>query len=350
MRVNLSGSRYATATGQVGFYNETLDRIARLPIVKAAAVSTDLPLSGEQPFQGTSFQIEGRPPLEVAQRPQANVSVVSADFFRTIGIPLRNGRLFSAEDSEKFPGNIVVNEAFTRKILSGENPLGKRIITAGRAGDGWTIIGVVGDIRAGELGADPVPLIYRCICQGGSRFLSAMRILVRTEGDVRAAIRPVEAQVYEVDRNQPVSDVKSMEQRLSAALAPRRFQLMLLGTFAGMAVVLAAVGVYGIMSFLVSRRTREIGIRLAIGATPERVYRLMLRETAFLAIVGALAGIAGAWALTRYLESMLYGVSALDGPTFAVAAALLSGIAIAASLVPARRASRIDPIVALREE
>jgi ABC-type antimicrobial peptide transport system permease subunit len=221
----------------------------------------------------------------------------------------------------------------------------------GRGDAESTIVGVVGDVRGSGLGTEPQPLIYRCLCQqGGNRFLSMMKVVVRTSGDPRAAVRPVENAMYAVDRTQPVFDIKTMEERVSAALAPQRFNLLLLGLFAGMAVVLASVGVYGVMAYLVTRRTREIGIRMAIGARPEQVQRQMLVETAWLASAGVIAGVGGAWGLTRYLGSMLHGVGTMDAGTFAAAAMLLVGIAMAASAAPARRASRVDPVKALREE
>jgi ABC-type antimicrobial peptide transport system permease subunit len=213
------------------------------------------------------------------------------------------------------------------------------------------VVGIVGDIRGRELGASPQPLAYRCLCQqSGNRFLAYMRVIVRTSGDPRAAVRPVENAMYAVDRAQPVYDIKTMEERVAAALAPQRFNLLLLGLFAGMAVVLASLGVYGVMAYLVTRRTREIGIRIAIGARPEQVQRQVLAETAWLAAASVGVGSAGAWGLTRYLSTLLHGVTALDAPTFVSAAALLAGIAIAASVSPARRAARVDPVTALREE
>jgi putative ABC transport system permease protein len=177
-----------------------------------------------------------------------------------------------------------------------------------------------------------------------------MGLFFRTSVDPHAAIRAIEEQIYSVDRSQPVSDVKTMEERLSGSLAPQRFNLVLIGTFAAIAIILAALGVYGVMSYLVNRRTREVGIRIALGARPEQVMRQVVGESLALSLVAVLAGLAGAWGLTRYLHSMLYGVTALDGATFAAMPLLLAAIAVSASFVPARRASRIDPMTALREE
>lgn len=349
MRVNLVGSHYATAESQTGFYDEVLQRLRQLPMVRWAAVASEIPLE-EGWLNITSFQVAGRVPVPRAQQPQARITAVSRDFFQTLGVPLRSGRIFDLQDNHASAGKIIVNEAFARRIFPGENPLGQRITFGQDDRSGWTIIGVVGNIRGSALGAEPTPLIYRCNCETDNSFLTRMGFVIRTNGDPRAAIRAVEGQVYAVDRNQPVFDVKTMEERLAASLAPQRFHLVLIGTFAGIALVLSALGVYGVLSYLVTRRTREIGIRIAMGAQAGEVRRLVVGESIALTALAVLAGLAGAWGLTRYLQSMLYGVTALDGATFAVMPAVLLVLAIAASVAPAWRASRIDPMEALREE
>jgi len=199
-------------------------------MVRSAAVSTDLPITGDRPFQTMSFQVAGRVPAAMAQRPQASQTVASLDFFRTMGIPLRSGRLIQAAEQE--PDSVVINEAFARQIFPGEDPLGQRIVFGRNDANRWTIVGVVGSVRGSELGAEPEPRIYRFIGQSEDRFLSMMRLAVRTTGDPLAVQRAVEGQLYAVDRSQPVFDVKSMEQRVADTLAPERFQLLLIGTFA----------------------------------------------------------------------------------------------------------------------
>jgi predicted permease len=292
--------------------------------------------------------VAGRVPLPIAQRPQAGLTIASLDFFRTMGIPLRSGRLIQV--AEQQPGDVVVNDAFARKIFPGEDPLGRSIVFGRNDANRWTIVGVVGDVRGSELGAEPEPHMYRSIGQNEDRYLSLMRLSVRTNGDPLAVLRAVEGQLYAVDGSQPVFDVKTMDQRVADTLAPERFQLLLIGTFAAMAVILAALGVYGVMAYLVTRRTREIGIRMAIGARPEQVRGQILRESLSLAAAAVAAGTAGAWGLTRYLTAMLYGVATVDGLTFSAAALVLVAVAMGASLLPARRASRVDPAVTLREE
>ena len=348
LRVNLTGPEYATAKSQERYYAQALERLRQLPMVRGAAFSTDLPLTGDQSFQNIGFQVAGRVPLPMAQRPQANMTKASSDFFHTMGIPLRSGRLIDVP--EKQTDEVVVNEAFARKIFPGEDPLGKRILLGRNDTTQWTIVGVVGSIRANDLGAEPEPRMFRYVGQNEDRFLSRMRLSVRTTGDPLAVLRAVEGQLYAVDRSQPIFDIKTMDQRVADTLAPQRFQLLLIGTFAVMAVILAALGVYGVMAYVVTRRTREIGIRMAIGARPEQVRGHILRESLALAAIAVAAGVGGAWGLTRYLTAMLYGVPPVDGVTFSAAALMLVFVAMAASLLPARKASNVDPVVALREE
>jgi putative ABC transport system permease protein len=350
LRFNLTGSRYAAAQSQVEYYERALERIKQLPQVKQAAISADLPLSGEQNSEGSSFQVTGRPPLPMAQQPSTNISRVSQEFFAALGIPLRSGRLFDSQDTARAPDNIVVNEAFARKIFPGENALGRQIFIGPNFPVRWTIVGIVGSTRAGQLGMEPKPLIYRCLCQGGSPFEVRTGLLVRTASDPRSAVHAIESQIYSVDRNEPVFDVKTMDERLADALAPQRFHLLLIGIFAAIAIGLAAVGVYGVMSYLVTQRSREIGIRLALGAQLKDVLRLTLGETLKWTTLAAAAGLGCAWALTRYLASMLYGVTTLDAMTFAAMPFLLIVIALVATLAPALRALRIDPATVLREE
>lgn len=350
MRVNLTGARYATSASQTVFYDDVLARVTQVPTVRFAAVSTDLPLSADRPYSSMAFQVAGRAPLPIAQKPHAEVTVVSRDFFRTLGIPLREGRTFESQDTVRAPGNIVVNEAFARKILPGEKAIGSRINSGRDDATQSTIVGVVGNVRGSELGAEPQPLVYRCICQSASPYMTRMGLFFRTTGDPKAAIRAVESQVYAVDSGQPVFDVRTMDERLTDSLAPQRFNLILIGAFAAIALVLAALGVYGVMSYLVNRRTREIGIRIALGARSEQVMRQVVGESFELAVAAMAAGLGGAWWLTRYLKSMLFGVTVLDGATFAVMPIVLAAIAVAASYTPARKASQVDPMAALREE
>ncbi|PYT26878.1 MAG: hypothetical protein DMG57_20000 [Acidobacteria bacterium] len=350
LRVNLTGSTYfATADSQMRFYDEVLERLKRLPMVRQASVAVEIPLEGGSVSHELHVQVAGRPPVPALAGPAVHISVVSRDFFRTLGIPLRRGRVFDLQETMRSPGSIVVNEAFARAIFPGESPLGRRVLSQD-ASEQWTITGVVGNIRAGDLGSEPEPLIYRCNCQEREPLFMPNSFLIRTAGDPHSVIRTVEAQVRALDHDLLAFDVKTMDERLGESLERQRFHLALIGTFAVIALVLSALGVYGVLSYLVTRRTREIGIRIAMGARPPEVQRLVMRESLVLTALAVVAGLSGAWALTRYLESMLYGVTALDGATFAVMPVVLLALAIASSVLPALRASRIDPMAALREE
>ena len=352
LRVNLTRSTYATGASQMRFYDDVLERVKQLPAVRAAAISTDLPLTGGF-FSEIRIQVAGRPPVPLAERPPASLSVVSPEFFRATGIPVKAGRTFTWEETARSGDKLVINEALARKVFPSEDPVGHKIIIGPRNDVFGTIAGVVGNTRSGALGAEPKPAIYRCTCQTQSpllNFLNRMAFVIRTTGDPSAVIHDVEAQVYAVDRNQPVFDIRTMDERLQRALSPQRFQLLLIGIFAAIALVLAGAGVYGVMSYLVAGRTREIGIRMAMGARPEQVLSLVMREGIALAVVSVAAGLGGAWALTRYVRSMLYGVTALDAPTYAFTPLVLGVIVLLASLGPARRATQVDPLKALREE
>lgn len=347
MRVRLAGAPYATGEKQARFYDEVMERLEQLPMVRSAAATYRIPMGAQFP-SGARFQVAGRTPLPLAQQPDADTNLVSRDFFRTLGIPLKSGRLFDSQDRPGSPDTIVVNEAFARKIFPGEDPASQTLVMTGRQVQHWTIAGVVGDIRGQELGADPGPLMYRCTCQGGSTPL--MGLVVRTSGDPAVAIAAVEGQVYAVDRDQPVFDVKTMDQRLDESLSPQRFQLALIGTFAALAMVMAAAGVYGVMSYLVTRRTREMGIRMALGARPRDVARLVVGESLELAVMAIGAGLIGAAALMKYVQSVLYRTPAVDLFTFAGTSALLLAIVFMAAWGPAVRAARVEPVRALKEE
>ncbi|HKE26724.1 MAG TPA: ABC transporter permease [Bryobacteraceae bacterium] len=365
LRVNLVSQRYATGAGQMDFYNQVLARIRRLPMVRSAAIASDIPLSGDRPYGSMAFLVEGRPPLPMAQRPQADTAIVSPDFFATMGVPVVAGRLFGEQDAPR-PASpnavaegydphraaraVAINQALAHTVFPGEDPIGRTILGGGDRGDRSIIVAVVGSVRASSLGAEPVPLVYSCACGTGNRFLTRMAIVVRTSGDPKSAITAVQQQVYAVDRNQPVFDIRTMDDRLAASLGPQRFQLILVGAFAFVAIVLAAAGVYGVMSYLVSLRGREIGIRIALGARPQDVRNLLLGESAALSAVAILAGLGGAVALTRYAKSLLYGITALDGVAFAIAPAVLLIAVVGAAVGPTRRAARIDPVTALRQE
>jgi putative ABC transport system permease protein len=339
------------------FYSDILSRVQQLPIVRSAAITEEIPLGADNFTADGAIRVIGRPVVPFAQRPRFKDSQVSPEFFQTLGIALRSGRIFDAHDfigvSSARPSllqkeAVVVNEAFVRRVFPGEDPLGRQLAFGpDEMNLIWTIVGVVSNIRSTSLGADPPATIYRCTCAGLPAFAG---FLVRTSADPFAAVRAIEQQVNAVDRDQPISDVKTMDQRRDAVLAPERFQLALIGSFAIIAILLAAAGVYGTMSYLIARRTREIGIRMAMGARPADVLGMIFGETIILIVFAIAAGLAGAWVLTRYIRSMLYGVSELDPLTLALTSCLLAAIALFASAGPVLRAIDIDPMAALREE
>lgn len=347
LRMNLTNSRYASAESQSAFYDAVLERVRQLPAARAVAIATDLPLSQ---FNGAmGFQAEGQS-IPMALRRQAGLTWVSPEYFRTLGAQLKSGRTFDSQDTSKTGEKLVVNAVLARSVFGGEDPLGRRLVVGRRNQPIGTIVGVVASIRQRALGAEPIPLVYECTCQEINPFMNHMSLIVRTTSDPHAMIPDIEDQIYAVDREQPVYDVRTMEERVERSLAPQRFQLILIGTFAAIALILAAAGVYGVMSYLVARRTREIGIRMALGARPQQVQSLVVRESLMLVVIAVVAGLGGAWALTRYVRSMLYGVTALDEATFAITPLILALIVLGAAFGPARRASRIDPMSALREE
>lgn len=341
------------------FYNSVLDRLQQMPMAQSAALLTDIPLSEEDFYMSGRIRVVGRLLMPFSERPIINNTVVSPSFFHTMEIQLRSGRIFDSHDSLR-PAHltnysaasavpVVVNRAFVRKLFPGENPLGRQIVFGPDHNSvTWTIIGVVGDVRGGALGADPPAMIYRCSCDGSRVFRAGF--IIRTSADPKTVIRTAEDQVHEVDHDQPVFDVKTMDERRAAALAPERFQLGVIGSLAVIALLLAAAGVYGVTSYLVTRRTREIGIRVAMGARSADVLGMVLGEAMILALFAVAAGLGGAWTLTRYIRSMLYNVTELDASTFCFAPVLLTAIVLIASFAPAWYASRIDPTRALREE
>ncbi len=340
-------------------YADMLDRIKQAPSVRSAALLADIPLNDDDFYATGRIRVLGRPAVPFRDRTVVNNTVVSQEFFRTLEIPVKSGRIFDAHDAPRsseivsfgfVPAEaVVVNSALARRVFPGEDPVGKRLgFGPDERNIVWTIVGVVGDVRGAALGEDPPMMVYRCTCSGNPVFRAGFAL--RTDGDSRAVVRTVEHQVRLVDRDQPISDVKTMDERRDRALAPERFQLVLIGTFAGIAILLAVAGVYGTMSYLIARRTREIGIRIAMGATPGHIVRRLLTESCVLLLAAIPAGLAGAWALTRYMRSMLFGVTEVDPITFALTPLLLAVAVVAASVGPARRALALDPSTALREE
>jgi putative ABC transport system permease protein len=338
--IPLNSAQYSSAHAQTIFYQRLLNRLSILPEVESAGMTSHLPTSGAM-FQG--FSIEGRPFQSATQEPQSNVQFVSPQYLMTLGIPLQIGRHFTDQDSDNAPSVAIINQALTRRYWGDQNPLGSRIHW-----NGWhSIIGVVGDIKQDGLAAPASPQIYLPFLQFSSE---DMKLVVRTKADPMSLAMAVKKEVQTLDPNQPVSNVRSMGQVLADSVANSRLLTALIGTFGIVALALSVLGIYGVISHSVVQRTREIGIRIALGARPGEVLEMILRQGLILILVGVSVGMAGALGVTHLVSSQLFEVTPTDPGTFASVILLLIGIALLACYFPARRASRVDPLVALRHE
>ena len=347
MHLALQGKRYADAQQVNALYAHLLERIQALPGVHAAAVSNSLPPDSTE--FSDDFTIEGRPIVPNQAPPIAYMANVSPDYFRTFGIPLRRGRYFEATDSANAPLVAVIDETTARQFFSQEDPIGKRINTANEGQPiWWRVIGVVGDVKYTGLANQTQPTLYRPLIQATSRntFLSVKTDTADPLG-VAAAVR---MELKSLDPELPVTGIGTLEHRFATAVAQPRFRTMLIALFAVLALVLAVVGIYGVISYSVTQRTHEMGIRLALGAQAGGVLKLVLKQGAVLAITGVLAGLGVSFVLTRLLRNLLFNVSATDWQTFGGIAALLVSVALLACYLPARRAAKVEPLVALRYE
>ncbi|HEX6199167.1 MAG TPA: ABC transporter permease [Thermoanaerobaculia bacterium] len=338
---------YPEAERAAAFVAETVARLEAEPGVEAAGAVSVLPLSGGQ--TDVSYGVEGRIPPE-GEEPAADYRVATPGYFDALGIPLARGRLFRPGDDAQAPLVAVVSEELARRAFPGEDPVGRRIKVGGvrNAETPWrTVVGVVGGVRDNALAREPDPEIYLPLAQQPTR---AMQVVARTATGGEGAAETLRRVVHGIDRAQPVSQVALLADRVHDSLAPQRFVTGLLAAFAGLALVLAAVGLYGVMAYAVGRRTREIGVRTALGARRGDVLALVLRQGAGLIVLGLALGALLAWGLARALAGLLYGVAPGDPVTFAGMAALLAVAALAATWLPARRAARLDPTEALRAE
>lgn len=349
MNIQLPATRYAQIPPQTQFRREVLTRLNALPGVQAAMVS-EIPLGGE--WLTHSIVIDGRPPVPVGAEPEIEVLSVMGDYFRVMQIPMRSGRDFTAMDREGQPLVAIINEAAVTKFFPRENPLGARIDWSRRDGKHqWmSIIGVVSDVRQSRLDRPTEPAIYVLYSQSDEQWKRWMAIVLRAPGASAGLIEEVKRQIWRVDSQIPVNHVEAMDQIMAVSLAEQRFNMILLGAFAGLALVLAAVGIYGVMAYAVSQRTHEIGIRMALGAQRTDVVRLVVGQGAKLALAGIIIGLGGAVALTRLMASLLFEVTPTDPATFIGVAIVLTIVALAACYIPARRATRVDPMTALRHE
>jgi predicted permease len=346
--LTLTGPRYANGPAVLTAYRELWQRLEQLPGVSAVGGVSALPLS--EMYSWGPITIEGRVPQPGELFLNADDRIVGGHYFEAMRIPLRRGRFFNEQDMAANPRVAVIDEFMAHEFWPNQDPVGKRIHTGGinDANRPWiTIVGVAGRVKQYALDADSRIAIYFPQTQAPLR---EMNVVVRSAADARTLTQAVRSQIHALDSDLPLYQVRTMEQRVEESLARRRFSLVLLGLFAALALGLAAIGVYGVMAFLVNQATREIGIRIALGATSGGIIALVLRRAMTLALPGIAAGLAAAIPLARLLRTMLFEVRESDSLTFAAASIALAGIALLASYLPARRASRIDPLLSLQPE
>ena len=350
LELTMTGRKYNDADAILQAYKQLWERLAALPGVTAAGGVSALPLS--QMMAWGPITIEGRTAPEGEKFINADIRIVGGEYFKAMDIPLMQGRLFSQElDTRTSPRVVIIDERMARQFWPGENPIGRRIRTGGfdvTPDTPWmTIVGVVNSVKQDALDAESRIAYYRFQGQTPSR---AMNVVLRSATEPAGLTGAVTREIRTLDPELPIYKMRTMKERVEASLAERRFSMLLLTLFAVLALGLAAIGIYGVMSYLVGQGTREFGIRLALGAAPRDLLLLVVRQGMSIAVVGMVLGLAGAFALTRFMRTLLYGVQASDPVTFAAIAATLTLVALVACFVPARRAARIDPIVSLRTE
>jgi putative ABC transport system permease protein len=348
MRVEVPETRYEDVASQTRFRKRVLAGMNSLSGVQAAMVS-ELPLSGDS--LNHDFLIENRPPIAPGDEPSLETRSVLGDYFNVMQIPVRRGRDFGPADfDEKAPRVGIANEMLVRQYFQNEDPIGKRIRWARNPQIEWIeIIGVVGDVKHFGLDLPEEPALYTPYTQINP-WKRWMSIAARTQGDPSAVAQALKQEIWKVDSQLPVTRLEPMSEVAATSFAARRFNMTLLSLFAGLALVLAAIGIYGVMSNAVTQRTHEIGIRVALGARAIDVLKLMIRNGMTLVIIGVVVGLAGAFALTRLMTALLFGVTPMDGLTIGTVSAVLIGVAFLACYIPARRATKVDPLVALRYE
>jgi putative ABC transport system permease protein len=343
--LSLPRSRYPDNRRIAAFERELLETLSRKPGVQSAGLATYLPLSALD--NGWSFIVEGRPPLPVGMYNMAKYRPASAGYFETIGIPVLRGRSFTPADTADSPWVTVINESMAREYWGEQDPIGRRLQFGAET---WrTVIGVVGDVLHEGLDEETKPEMYVPMEQAPNTE-SGPTIVVRTALDTGAAAGELRGAVAAIDRAIPVDRIQTMEQLVSGSVAQPRFRTVILAAFSMLALVMASIGIYGVMNYLVIQRTREFAIRVSMGATRAEVLRLVLSRAAALIGAGTCLGLAGSLVLVRVIAGLLFGTAPLDPLTFAAAPTLLAGVALAASYLPALRATRVDPMVALRYE
>jgi putative ABC transport system permease protein len=334
---------------QVAFFDQVLERLKNLPgVINAAAVSAP-PFVGEGSIEiNNPFVVEGQPPPPPGQEPTAYHTVVTTDYFQTLSIPLIRGRVFSRTDNQQAVPVALINETMARRYWPSEEPIGKKITML------WSnqpvtaeIVGVVGAVRHTGLDSSPRSEIFVHLPQAP---FGSMTFVVHTVSDPLKLLPEIKREVWAVNKNQPIYRIRTEEQLVSDSLSSRRFNLFLLGLFAVISLILAGVGLYGLISISTSQRTQEIGVRMALGAQTSTILKMVIGEGVLLAVIGVAVGLVGSFLLTRFLNTMLFGITPTDPVTFASISGLLILVALLASYIPARRATKVDPAIALRQE
>ena len=348
----LPRARYPSDTSQAAFFDQVVPALAAVPGVRAAGATSVMPFGGGWSTAG--FEIEGYQPPPKQPGPWGDIRIVSPGYFETLRIPLRRGRLLGDQDRAGALEVAVVDEEFVRRYWSHEDPIGKRFTFGPPAGavdtssrEWITVVGVVGHTKQEGLDAENRIQLYLAYRQTPQAMLT---FAVRTAGDPAQYVNAVRRAVQSVDPDQPLSGIHSMDELISTSVGQRRLSMMLLSLFSGIALVLASVGIYGLMSYSVAQRSRELGVRIALGAGRTDVLRLVLRQGMSLALTGIVIGVGAAFGLSRVIQSQLFGIRATDPATFGLVAVVLGVTALAANLIPAWRATRVDPAVVLREE
>jgi putative ABC transport system permease protein len=346
MRISLPARKYDTDEKALDFFKRALEQIRTLPGVQAVGAINTLPFTG--PHSGTRMQVEGQPKLPPGQELSTGICVTDANYFSAMQIPLKRGRLFTDQEAKEMRHVVIVNEAFVQKNLPGQNPLGQRVTINMKDEDVPTeIIGVVGDTKHLGLDTENEPMAY---WPQPELVYQYMTLVMRTQGDPTSVAPAARNVIRNIDPEQPIGEVSTMEGLLATSVARARFNATLLAVFSLVALVMAAVGIYGVMSYSVQQRTHEIGLRMALGAQRSDVLRLVVKQGIILGVVGVAAGLIASFALTRLIVSLLFEVAATDMRTFAAVATGLFVITLIACYLPARRATKVDPMVALRYE
>jgi putative ABC transport system permease protein len=342
--VALPPATYGTEARQAAFFQQVLNRVAALPGVAAASVVDPLPLGGSMAMN--SFSVEGRAPLQPGERPATNSRIISAAYLKALGIPLLRGRALAESDQAAAPQVMLINESFARRYFPNEDPLGQRIRLSIASNFVAEVVGIVGDVKHRSLEREAGPEAYVSYLQVPQ---PTMSLVVRAAaGDPLQLAASLRQAVQQIDKDQPLADVKPMTAWLNESVARRRFNLLLLAVFAAVALLLAAIGIYGVVNYSVAQRTRELGIRVALGAQRTDVLKLIVGQGLRLTLAGIACGAAGALAVTRLMADLLFGVAPTDPLTFATVALMLPLVALLACWLPARRATKVDPMIALR--